>query len=142
MIYQRNIMGISIYHNMSVSQSCLFFFLCNPNNYFLSNFINFLFTCLLSFFFEIQFTYISQFSYLVTYVLANALYILTYVLANALYILLHRVEGRGACTSRDGKLKALHKEAEIDTDNQLFTMHMKCIYTLVLLSFERIKSTL
>ena len=134
MIYQRNIMGISIYHNMSVSQSCLLFFLCNPNNYFLSNFINFLFTCLLSFFFwiEIQCTYISQFSYLVTYVLANAL-----------YILLHRVEGRGACTSRDGKLKALHKEAEIDTDNQLFTTHMKCIYTLVLLlSFERIKSTL
>ena len=30
MLYQRNIMGTSIYHNMSVSQSCLLSFLCNP----------------------------------------------------------------------------------------------------------------
>ena len=28
--YQRNIMSTSIYHNMSVSQSCLRSFLCNP----------------------------------------------------------------------------------------------------------------
>ena len=42
-------MGTSIYHNMSVSQSCLRSFLYNPY-YFLSNFLNFLFTCLPSFF--------------------------------------------------------------------------------------------
>ena len=29
-VYQRNIMGTLIYHNMSVSQSCLLSFLCNP----------------------------------------------------------------------------------------------------------------
>ena len=43
MIYQRNIMGTSIYHNMSGSQSCLlsFFMMQSLHVYFLSNFLNF-----------------------------------------------------------------------------------------------------
>ena len=49
MSYQRNIIGTSIYHNMSVSQSCLLSFYAI--HIFLFKFPKFLFTCLLSFFF-------------------------------------------------------------------------------------------
>ena len=68
---QHNIMGTSIYHNMSVSQSCLYSLLCNP-------YISFkisLFTCLQSFFLDLGTHFAILQVYLVANVLANALYI-------------------------------------------------------------------
>ena len=68
MKYQCNIMGTSIYHNMSVSQSCLRSFLCNPYISF-QIFLNFLFTCLPSFFSGPRYMHFAI--YLVANILAN-----------------------------------------------------------------------
>ena len=69
MIYQRNIVGTSIYHKMSVSQSCLRSFFME-SLYFLPNFLNILFTGLPSFFF---WTLVHAFCYFVACLVANIL---------------------------------------------------------------------